>query len=57
MERKCVIFSVEAVNNRQEKIDENKEAKEERKKRLKRWTIRAHLRVTNYIVSVLNEQL
>lgn len=28
-----------------------------RKKRSEHWTIRGHLRVTNYIVSVLNEQL
>lgn len=50
--------SVEAVNNKQQqKSMHAAKHNEGGKKRYERWAIREHLRVTNYIVSVLNEQL
>lgn len=52
-------FSVEAVNNKQQKSMPTTKTKKEEKKRYERWTIGESICVwlINYIVSVLNEQL
>lgn len=46
-------FSVEAVNNERKKNEHQRN----QKKTFAHWVNCGHLRVTNYIVNVLNEQL
>lgn len=52
----CDVFGRSCEQQTRKKV-KNEENKETGKQRLEHWAIRGHLRVTNYIVSVLNEQL